>query len=77
MLDFGTLMLNFLFLLWFYCLYYCQGNPDANKGTLMLKNDHMVFVYINRAQTEQQLNLIHDRGIYFTSFVSSFCIGPN
>ncbi len=33
----------------------------------MLKNDHMVFVYVDRAQIEQQLNLVRDRGIYLTS----------
>ncbi len=33
----------------------------------MLKNDHVVFVDIDRAQTEQKLNLVHDRSVYFTS----------
>ena len=45
------------------------GDPDAKtathakKGTPMLKNDHAVFVYVNRAQTEQSLNPVHDRGL--------------
>ncbi len=28
-------------------------DPDGKKGTQMLKNNHMAFVDINRAQTEQ------------------------
>ena len=32
----------------------------------MLKNDHVVFVYVDRAQTEQKLNLVHDRSVNFT-----------
>ena len=42
--------------------------PDAKKGTLMLKNDHVVFVYVNRAQTEQSLNPVHDRGLGSSQF---------
>ncbi len=32
----------------------------------MLKKWPRGFIYVDRAQTEQQLNLVHDRGIYFT-----------
>ncbi len=32
----------------------------------MLKKQPRGFIYVDRAQTEQQLNLVHDRGIYFT-----------
>ncbi len=32
----------------------------------MLKKWPHGFIYVDRAQTEQQLNLVHDRGIYFT-----------
>ncbi len=34
----------------------------------MLKKWPRGFIYVDRAQTEQQLNLVHDRGIYFTFF---------
>ena len=36
-------------------------DPHGKKGTQMLKNNHVAFVDINRAQTEQQLNFVHDR----------------
>ena len=39
------------------------GYPDAKKWP-------RGFIYVDRAQTEQLLNLVHDRGIYFTRFGS-------
>ncbi len=42
-------------------------DPDAKKGNTDAKKWPCGFIYVDRAQTEQQLNLVHDRGIYFTS----------
>ena len=42
-------------------------DPDAKKGDPDAEKWPRGFIYIDRAQTEQQLDLVHDRGIYFTS----------
>ncbi len=47
------------------------GTPCQKGDTDAKKKRPRGFIYVDRAQTEQQLNLVHDRGIYFTSKLSS------
>ncbi len=38
-------------------------DPNAKKGDPDAKKRLRGFIYVDRAQTEQTLNLVHDRGL--------------